>query len=119
MALSTSAGLLVATLLAARAVKRVAGAAVPLATLARVLLALGVAIGVAHLLPSPGKVLTLIFCRAHCTGVRAGAAATERARARGSRHRSRRGVPTAALNNSGAGGGFCGNCLVRAASNDW
>jgi stage V sporulation protein B len=61
MALSTSAGLLLATLLAAIAVKRAAGAVVSPMTLARVLVALVVSIGAAHLLPEPGKLMTLVF----------------------------------------------------------
>jgi stage V sporulation protein B len=61
MAVSTSAGLLLATLLAAYAVKRVAGAVLSPLSLGRVLIAMTLAIGVAHLLPAPGKIVTLVY----------------------------------------------------------
>ncbi len=60
-ALASGCGLLVATLLAAYQVKRVAGGVVPVVTVVRVLVALGLAIGAARLLPSGGKLLTLIY----------------------------------------------------------
>lgn len=60
-AIASGAGLLVATLLAARAVESAAGAVVPILTVVRVLAALGVAIGAGRLLPSAGKLMTLVY----------------------------------------------------------
>ncbi|HEY3234269.1 MAG TPA: oligosaccharide flippase family protein [Polyangiaceae bacterium] len=60
-AASTSAGLALATLLAAWMVKRTAGAVVSPLTLFRVLAALSGAIAVARTLPQPGKPVTLLY----------------------------------------------------------
>lgn len=60
-ATSTSIGILLATVLAAFAVKKAAGAIVSPWSLLRVLLALGVAVGVGRLLPYGGKVMTLVY----------------------------------------------------------
>ncbi len=60
-AVASGSGILVATLLAAHQVKRAAGAVVHPLTVVRVLLGLGVAIGVGRLLPAPGKLMTLVY----------------------------------------------------------
>jgi len=60
-AISTSVGLLIATLAAAAAVKATAGAVVPRVTLIRVGVSLVVAILIARVLPAPGKLMTLIY----------------------------------------------------------
>ncbi|HVU02186.1 MAG TPA: oligosaccharide flippase family protein [Polyangiaceae bacterium] len=61
-ALATSVGLVLATGWAAFTVRRTAGAVVSPLTVARVLFSLAVAIGLAHLLPVVGKLLTLVEC---------------------------------------------------------
>ncbi len=61
-AISTAAGLGLATLLAAVYVWRTARAVVPPATLLRAGLGLGAAVLVARLLPEPGKLMTLVYC---------------------------------------------------------
>jgi hypothetical protein len=58
-ALSTSAGLVVATICAAVLVRRTAGGVVSASTVIRVLASLAVTIGVARALPDGGRVLTL------------------------------------------------------------
>jgi stage V sporulation protein B len=60
-ALATAAGLFTATVLAAVAVKRTAGAAMPPVTLLRVAVALAVAMALARLLPAPGKLVTPVY----------------------------------------------------------
>ena len=60
-AIATGVGLLVATLLAAGAVRKEAGAVVAPLTLARVLLALGAGIAVGRLLPPGSKLLTIVY----------------------------------------------------------
>ncbi|MBI4700975.1 MAG: lipopolysaccharide biosynthesis protein [Deltaproteobacteria bacterium] len=61
-AISTGAGMLAATLLAAACVKRTVGAVVAPHTLLRVGVALGAAIALGRLLPAPGKLMTLPYC---------------------------------------------------------
>jgi len=63
-ALATSGGIGIATLGAALLVKRAAGAVVPIASLLRVLVAMGSAIAVGRLLPAGGKLWTLVACAA-------------------------------------------------------
>ncbi|HEY6558210.1 MAG TPA: oligosaccharide flippase family protein [Polyangiaceae bacterium] len=60
-AIATSSGLVLATLGAAMLVKRTAGAVVAPSSLARVLVAMTVAITVGRLLPYQGKVMTLAY----------------------------------------------------------
>jgi stage V sporulation protein B len=61
---ATGAGLVTATLLAAGAVRKHAGAVVAPRSLVRVLVALAIAATVARLLPSPGKLMTLVYAAA-------------------------------------------------------
>jgi stage V sporulation protein B len=63
-ATSTAIGLVAATVLAAWLVYRTVGAVAPLATLVRVLLALGAAFGLSFVLPAPGKLMTLAYVAA-------------------------------------------------------
>jgi stage V sporulation protein B len=63
-ALATGAGLLLATLLAALAVKRTTGTVLSPVTLLRVLAATALAIAVGRFLPAPGKLLTLGYAAA-------------------------------------------------------
>ncbi|MEZ4438113.1 MAG: lipopolysaccharide biosynthesis protein [Polyangiaceae bacterium] len=58
-AVATGVGLFVATLLAAEAVRRTAGAVVAPLSLVRVVAATALAAGLGHVLPAPGKLLTL------------------------------------------------------------
>ena len=60
-ALSTSAGLAVATVSTGVLVKRTAGAVVPPLSVVRVVLAMGVAIAIGRALPYQGKVFTLVY----------------------------------------------------------
>jgi stage V sporulation protein B len=60
-AMSMASGLALAAVLAALAVKRLAKAVAPFATLLRVGVALPVAIAVGRYLPAPGKVMTLVY----------------------------------------------------------
>jgi O-antigen/teichoic acid export membrane protein len=60
-AIATSMGLGVATLVAAALVRRAASAVVSPKSLVRMLVALGVAIGVGQLLPTPGKLATILY----------------------------------------------------------
>jgi stage V sporulation protein B len=60
-AAASSIGIVVATLLAAYQVKRVAGGVVPLVTLLRVLGAMVVSIGAAQFLPAGGKLSAVLY----------------------------------------------------------
>ncbi len=63
-AIATGTGLVTATVLAAGAVKKTAGALVSPVTLLRVAVALGAAIAVGRSLPEPGKLMTLGYAAA-------------------------------------------------------
>lgn len=60
-AIATAAGLFLATIAAAIAVKQTAGAVVSLVTVLRVLLAVAVAAAVAHMLPAASKLFTPLY----------------------------------------------------------
>lgn len=67
-AIATGTSLVLATAFAAFAVKRAAGAAIPLLTLLRVTVALALSIALARVLPAPGKLMTLIYAAVVATG---------------------------------------------------
>jgi stage V sporulation protein B len=60
-ATATSIGLAIATLSAALLVKRAAGAVVAQKSLVRVLIAVGAVVAAGHVLPEPGKLLTIVY----------------------------------------------------------